>query len=247
MGRLQVCCALALPGLCLLAPPAHAQPSCQEFCLPPPCYRDPEVVDCNPDCHCNSPDYPECDPFCRAGEICDPSCDNHCWDAEFGDTCTDPPPPCVPDTSDRLFEFIDDSDDADDGQLMALGDRDPNVSCGTLRVERTGYYTIFDTELSESCSDQLDETGFLTIANSCNGAGWAAERNADDRFLIFDSDNTEPCETDVECGAGKLCREGNNHGSSCVPAEPEFMGTYLLVAVEDNRICQNHWCPQWQV
>ena len=28
-------------------------------------------------------------------------------------------------------------------------------------MDKTGYYQIFDTELSESCSDQLDETGYL--------------------------------------------------------------------------------------
>jgi MYXO-CTERM domain-containing protein len=241
---------LVLAAACLvtLTAPAGAQESCQEFCAPPPCYRDPLVIDCNPECHCLSPDYPECDPQCKAGEICDPSCDNHCWDQEFGDTCTDAPPPCQPGDSERLFEFIDDQDDdPDDGQIFVRSDREPFVSCGTLRVEQTGYYAIFDSELSESCSDQLDETGYLTITNSCNGQGWATERNARERFVVPDSDNSEPCDSDDECGSGKVCREGNSHGRCCVPAEPVFMGTFLLVAGEDNRICINHWCPDWRV
>jgi hypothetical protein len=142
---------------------------------------------------------------------------------------------------------VDDSDGADDGQIYALGDRNPQQGCGTLLVDQTGYYSIFDTELSESCDDQLDETGYLTVSNSCNGDGWAAERNAQDRFLVFDSDNSPDCTTDAECADGKVCRMGGGHGSCCVPDTPVFMGTFLLVAGEPNRICIHHWCPDWQV
>jgi hypothetical protein len=60
---------------------------------------------------------------------------------------------------------------------MALADQDPKVQCGTLTVTKTAYYRIYDTELSESCSDQLDETG-LRITNSCNPTGVAASTPA---------------------------------------------------------------------
>ena len=89
----------------LLAPAALAaaqDPDClpgDEFCAgPPPCYREPDNPDCNPDCTCDSPDYPACDAYCAPGDICDPSCANPCWD-EFNreDICSDPPPPCMPD------------------------------------------------------------------------------------------------------------------------------------------------------
>jgi len=217
-----------------------------EFCLgPPPCYRAPDDPECNPDCTCDSPDYPECDPFCAPGDICDPSCANPCWD-EFAreDLCSDPPPPCAP-TGDLPFEFIDDMDGTDDGQIFALGNGTRDRACGTVRVDETAYYAIFDTELSESCDDQLDETGYLTVQSSCNPEGWAVERNAGDRFLVADSDNTMRCVDDSDCGAGRVCREGTSHGNCCVPADPVFMGTFLLVAGEDNVICINHWCPEW--
>ncbi len=217
-----------------------------EFCQgPPPCYREPDNPDCNAACTCDAPDYPECDPLCAPGDICDPGCANPCWDEFEGDVCSDPPPPCDA-TGDLPFTFIDNLDGADDGQIYALGDGRRTRSCGTVRVDTTAYYSIFDTELSESCDDQLDETGYLTITNGCNPDGWAVERNAGDRFLVADSDNTMDCTMDSECGAGRVCREGMTHGNCCVPESPVFMGTFLLVAGEDNQICINHWCPEWR-
>jgi len=217
-----------------------------EFCLPPPpCYREPDNPDCNPDCTCDSPDYPACDPYCAPGDLCDPNCGNPCFDEFEGDICSDDPDPCVPGPT-PPFTFIDNMDGVVDDQIYALGNAAPMVSCGTLTVDTTGYYSIYDTELSESCDDQLDETGYVTIENSCNGDGWAVERNAEERFLVFDSDNTPDCTTDAECGAGKVCRPGTTHGQCCVPDSPVFMGTFLLVAGEPNRICLHHWCPEWR-
>lgn len=247
MGRLLLAFPL-LVALLVLPGGVAAQDECppsDEFCLPPPpCYREPDNPDCNEECTCSSPDYPECDPYCAPGDICDPDCANPCWDEFEGDICSDDPGPCTP-TEDPPFDFVDDMDGTDDGQIMALGNREPMESCGTLTVDVTGYYSIFDTELSESCDDQLDETGYLTVHNSCNGDGWAVERNAGERFLVFDSDNTPECASDADCEAGKVCREGTTHGTCCVPDEPVFMGTFLLVAGEPNRICIHHWCPEW--
>lgn len=244
--------AAAMLAVVLAVPAGAGAQKCapgDEFCdRPPPCYREPDDPECNPDCTCDAPDYPDCDPFCAAGDICDPDCGNPCWD-EFGrDVCTDIPDPCVP-TGDPPFEFIDDMDgDPDDGQIVVLADREPTVSCGTIRVDVTGYYSIYDTELSESCDEQRDETGYVTIRNSCNTAGWAVERNAGDRFLVFDSDNTPDCASDADCEVGKVCRVGTGgRDSCCVPDTPVFMGTFLLVEGEDNRICINHWCPDWQM
>ena len=80
----------------------------------------------------------------------------------------------------------------------------------------------------------------------CSADGFPVERNVGDRYLVQDVDNTPPCETDEECGAGKVCREGNNHGRCCVPKEPVFVGTFLLVAGEENVVCIHHWCPEWR-
>jgi len=238
----------AIVAVDLIAPGVAEAQDClpgDEFCLPPPpCYREPDNPDCNPECTCLSPDYPACDPFCAPGDLCDTDCANPCYDEFEGDICSDDPPPCDP-TAAPPFTFVDDMDGSDDGQIFALGNRDPTQSCGTLTVDVTGYYSIFDTELSESCDDQLDETGYLTIRNTCNGDGWAVERNAEDRFLVYDSDNSPDCTSDAECGAGKTCRDADSHGRCCVPVEPVFMGTYLLVEGEPNTICINHWCPEW--
>jgi hypothetical protein len=168
-----------------------------------------------------------------------------CWsDKEKKDICNTPPEPCEPSTS-KAFTFIDDQDGTKDGQLMALGDKDPKVQCGTLTVTKTAYYRIYDTELSESCSDQLDETGYLRVTNSCNPTGVAVEANSGDRYVILDSDNTPSCTKDSDCQPGRVCREGNMHGNCCVPSTPTFMGTFLLVAGEKNKICLYHWCPVW--
>jgi hypothetical protein len=195
-----------------------------------------------------SPGYAECPPgveFCFDGGVPGGGGAAECWSEELQqDICNEPPAPCDP-GPDPVFQFIDDQDGEDDGQIYALGSGSPAVSCGTLTVDKTGYYQIFDTELSESCSDQLDETGYLRITNSCNPNGVAVEANAGDRFVVLDSDNTPPCTTDADCGAGKVCREGNNHGNCCVPDKPTFMGTFLLVAGENNTICLYHWCPVW--
>ncbi len=149
---------------------------------PPPCYRAPDDANCNDECHCASPNYPACDSECAPGELCDPSCGNPCWSDVEHDTCTEPPAACAP-ASTRPFTFVDDQDGNDNGQIYALGDRSPRQGCGTILVEETGYYEIFDLELSESCDDQLDETGYLRVKNSCNGPGWAVERNAGDQLL----------------------------------------------------------------
>ena len=127
---------------------------------------------------------------------------------------------------------------------MALDEGDTR-DCGILRVKETAYYAIFDTELSESCLDQTDETGYLTVFNSCNQDGWATQRNVGERYLVPDVDNVgEGCEGDDECADDRVCRQGTNHGRCCVPNDPVYMGTFLLVAGEENVLCINHWCPE---
>ena len=178
-----------------------------------------------------------------------------------------PPPPCqevnssytgddcVADfaSSDMEFCFSDTvpggypANNPDDGQIYVVSAAGGDTDCGTVLVKETGYYAIFDSELSESCADQMDETGYLTVNNTCNGAGWAVERNVGERYLVDDVDNQGGgCTSDGECGADMVCREGTNHGNCCVPDEPVYMGTFLLVAGEENVICIHHWCPEWK-
>lgn len=164
-----------------------------------------------------------------------------CWNDDVGgDICNqEPPDVCVP--TEPTFTFIDNLDgNAGDNQVYAFNTDANKVGCGTLTVDETGYYQIFDVELSESGPSQKDETGYVKISNSCNSDGWPVERNYEDRFLILDVDN-DPCTTDPECGAGRTC--GGSGG--CVPDAPTFMGTFLLVAGEDNTMCLHHWCPEY--
>ncbi len=113
-------------------------------------------------------------------------------------------------------------------------------------MDKTGYYKIFDSELSESCMKQMDETGYVTVENSCNANGWAAEGNAGNYYVVIDSDNTPTCKKDADCSSGRVCRTGTNLGTCCVPSAPTFMGTFLLMAGEKNKICIHHWCPVWR-
>ena len=136
-----------------------------------------------------------------------------------------------------------------DDQIYVLGN-DSQPDCGTILVKETGYYDLYDSELSESCEDQKDETGYLTVHNSCNKDGWATTRNVGERYLVADQDNEGGgCTSDNDCSfksTPHVCREGNSHGRCCVPKDPVFMGTYLLVEGEENVICIHHWCPEWK-
>jgi hypothetical protein len=163
-----------------------------------------------------------------------------CWSDDVGgDICNpNPPEPCVP--GEPNFTFTDNLDsNPDDDQVYAVNSDAGKQACGTLTVAVTGYYRIFDAELAESGPSQQDETGYVTITNSCNAAGWPAERNYEDRFLIVDVDN-ESCSGET-CGPGRSC----GPAGGCIPDDPTFMGTFLLVAGEDNTICLNHWCPEY--
>lgn len=181
-------------------------------------------------------------------ELCDDGLDNDCdgfVDEDCGDdthTTTDPPhdgsSTCAPwlETTVRF---------GDSGELVAL-DRDGDyVDCTTVEVDITGYYAFYDDRIAESCSTQVDETGFLTVTNSCNTSGSPEETNVANYYVVEDVDNTSSCSNDSECGDGMACREGNA-GYCCVPELPVYMGTFLLVAGERNELCINHWCPVWR-
>jgi hypothetical protein len=135
----------------------------------------------------------------------------------------------------------------DEEQIYSILQDGEEVDCGIVRVIDTGYYAIYDKDLAESCSDQLDESGFLTVHNSCNPDGYANQANVDDMYVVTDVDNTgRDCAEDpnVVCGPGLVCNEHpqSTHGSCCVPDAPTYMGTFLLTAGEANVICIRHWC-----
>ena len=187
------------------------------------------------------------DPDDGGGACSGPGCDGGGTPDDGGGDCSGggcEPPVC--EATDRpTARFVDDRDGDDNGQIYALSDGRRDRSCATVFVDVTGYYSIFDTDIAESCSDQLDETGFLTVHNGCNPEGLPREHNVGSWYVVEDLDNGGSCDSDAACGAGQVCRAGNSHGRCCVPADPVFMGTFLLTAGEPNEICLNHLCPLW--
>lgn len=159
-----------------------------------------------------------------------------------GDACA---PPICEETARGTVTFIDDQDEMNDGEIYALGDGTRDRSCATVMVDVTGYYQVFDKYIAESCTRQLDETGFLTIRNSCNASGEPVEENVGDHFVVGDVDNTTECTSDADCSGGLVCRVGTR-SSCCVSTTPTFMGTFLLKAGEPNELCLNHWCPLYR-
>lgn len=214
-----------------------------------------ECVERDGEYYCTTtPDYPDgggggswsCR-FTREFRICDGG-DDGGGDGDIPRTdCPPTDPTCgsVLCTEDRRGEvtLLDDLDGEDDGEIYVLGDGRRDQSCATVRVGLTGYYALWDEALAESCTRQLDEISYLTIANTCNADGNPVERNVGDRFVIGDVDNTADCASDADCGAGSACRS-RSAGNCCVPTAPAFVGTFLLVAGEDNRVCLNHVCPE---
>lgn len=238
--------------LALASPTARAQ-SCapgDEFCVRHmPCYRSPDDPECDDTCHCGSPTYPDCDPLCPPGVGCDPACATDPCVDEFGRYLCDggdQPNPCPPGEAVSAISFTDDLDGDADGQIVALLPSQTR-SCATIHVEETGYYEIFDMELSESCTTQVDETGYLTVENTCNAGGEPLEHNAAGHFVVDDQDNIGACTAGSgSCGAGLTCRDsGPRYGFCCGPDSPVFLGTFLLVAGEANKVCVNHWCPEY--
>lgn len=156
-------------------------------------------------------------------EIYDPPTDNPCWSRIGGDTCSDPVPP-----ADRCLAglepliFTDDLDGSPDGVLFTSfrqGEGAPEP-CASLYVGGTGYFRIYTSAFAGSGPSQLDESGYVTVHNNCNSDGWPAERNAAERYVVRDSDN--------------------------LTGTPQvFIGTFLLVEGERNRICFHHWCQYW--
>ncbi|RLB53840.1 MAG: hypothetical protein DRJ42_10860, partial [Deltaproteobacteria bacterium] len=141
--------------------------------------------------------------------------------------------------------FTDDRDGEADGQIYVFGDGRRDQACATVSVDLTGYYRIYDEYIAESCTSQLDETGYLTITNSCTATGEPWEENVGDHFIVDDVDNTMSCSADSDCGGGMVCRDGTRT-RCCIDPTPVFMGTFLLIAGEPNEVCINHWCPEYR-
>ena len=224
--------ALLAVAAALLVPDVLAAQNCSEFCPtdggmdagppPPRC----EEVEPDPSVCADPPDE----------GLPPPSSD--CRDSNYGFGICDPP--ACPEGERVSLRFSGAGD-----ELWVLDDGS-GETCATLRVERSGYYDLFDEAIAESCTAQRDEIAFLTITNDCNPGGLPLAGNeAGGRYVVDDVDNTSNCSGDDDCGGGLVCRPGTRW-QCCVPAEPTYLGTFYLKAGMDNRICLHHWCPEWR-
>ncbi len=110
-------------------------------------------------------------------------------------------------------------DDPDgDGWLVVLS-WSPDTDYATLYVTVTGNYAIYDEQLAESGASQMNETGYITVANSINPGG-------------------EPLYSN--CGGVLIVQDPDNNGT---PASDQYLGTFPLVAGEPNQLTLRHACP----
>lgn len=110
-------------------------------------------------------------------------------------------------------------DDPDgDGWLVVLS-WSPDTDYATLYVTVSGNYAIYDEQLAESGSSQMNETGYITVTNSINPAG-------------------NPLFTN--CGGVLIVQDPDNNGT---PASAQYLGTFPLVAGEANELTLRHACP----
>ncbi len=141
-------------------------------------------------------------------------------DGEEDDDDSDPPPDLIDDCEANTGFSFQDSDG--DGWLVVLS-WSPTEEEGIIWVDTSGIYHLYDSYIAESGASQTNETGYLTITNSQNTDGFPGVTNCGDHWLVQDSDNN-----------------GNP------PQQAIYVGTFLLLAGEDNLITLHHYCPLYR-
>ncbi len=109
-------------------------------------------------------------------------------------------------------------DPNNDGQVAVLS-WSPTEDEAILQVSFDGVYEIYDAYTAESGASQQNETGWVQITNSVNPQGYPVTGNCGDLYLVQDNDNN---------GA---------------PTQPVYLGTFPLMAGEDNILTLYHYCP----
>jgi hypothetical protein len=112
------------------------------------------------------------------------------------------------------------TDSDGDGWVVILSD-DP-TDWAIVNVPVDGVYELYDSQLAESGASQMNETGYLTISNSVNPVGFPVNPNCGGLFIVADADNNG------------------------TPTQPTFLGTFSLMAGEDNLLTLNHYCGLYQ-
>ncbi len=131
------------------------------------------------------------------------------------DDITEPPETLESCDDGASFQF-DDSDG--DGWLVVLS-WSPTEDSGTIWVDTSAYYHLYDSYIAESGASQTNESGYLTVTNSGNPTGLPVIPNCDGFYIVTDSDN------------------------GGTPSGSVYLGTFLLQAGEPNDVTLWHYCP----
>jgi hypothetical protein len=135
------------------------------------------------------------------------------------DTTQEPPPELLDECPDKVgYSFVDDDGDG----YVAVLSWEPQDSA-VIHVDFTGIFHVYDTYIAESGASQINEIGYLTISNSHNPTGMPDFANCESYWIVPDTDN---------------------HGTP--PPGSLYVGTFPLVAGEDNLLTLNHYCELYR-
>ncbi len=112
------------------------------------------------------------------------------------------------------------TDSDGDGQVV-ITTSDPE-DWAVIQVPVSGVYEIYDSQLSESGATQMNESSYIFVSNSVNPVGLPVTANCDSRWIVGDTDNVN------------------------TPVDPIYVGTFSLMAGEDNLLTLHHYCPLYQ-
>jgi hypothetical protein len=111
--------------------------------------------------------------------------------------------------------------DSDGDGWVVITTSDPE-DWAIVHVPMDGVYEIYDTQLSESGASQMNESAYITVSNSVNAVGLPVAANCDSRWIVGDT---------------------ANNGT---PVDPIYVGTFSMMAGEDNLLTLHHYCPLYQ-
>jgi len=141
--------------------------------------------------------------------------DDDAGDDDAGDDDESPPETIEECPEDVDYTFYDPDGDG----YVAVTSWNDTEDSATLYVDFTGVYHVYDTYIAESGATQTNEHGYITITNSLNPTGEPVYPNCDTYYIVEDSDN-----------------------AGTPPPGSIYVGTFPLVAGEDNELTIYHYC-----
>ena len=111
--------------------------------------------------------------------------------------------------------------DSDGDGWVVITTSDPE-DWAIIHVPVDGVYELYDSQLAESGASQMNETGYITITNSVNPVGFPVTPNCGGLYIVADADNNG------------------------TPSQPIYLGTFALMAGEDNHLVLHHYCDLFQ-